>query len=265
VTLLDGPTRTTAAATDPLVEEADALQYELDEGPCLSAARDQVGYRVDSTWNETRWPNWTASVAHLGLGSSLSTPLVVRGESLGAVKVYARQEAAFTDRDERILALFAEKAAVILANARSQEELRRLNAHLHQALVTRDLIGQAKGVLRERHHVDEHTAFRMLAERSQRTNTKARDLAWEILSSTSADASGPSAGRSGVHDGRPAARGRHRGVSARAAGPRAAVVPLHRPGRDCGSAGARGLHGRPHAARRPPVRHPGSRAQRAAR
>jgi GAF domain-containing protein len=194
VTLLDGPTRTTAAATDPLVEEADALQYELDEGPCLSAARDQVGYRVDSTWNETRWPNWTASVAHLGLGSSLSTPLVVRGESLGAVKVYARQEAAFTDRDERILALFAEKAAVILANARSQEELRRLNAHLHQALVTRDLIGQAKGVLRERHHVDEHTAFRMLAERSQRTNTKARDLAWEILSSTSADASGPSAG-----------------------------------------------------------------------
>ncbi len=194
VTLLDGPTRTTAAATDPLVEKADALQYELDEGPCLSAARDQVGYRVDSTWNETRWPNWTASVAHLGLGSSLSTPLVVRGESLGAVKVYARQEAAFTDRDERILALFAEKAAVILANARSQEELRRLNAHLHQALVTRDLIGQAKGVLRERHHVDEHTAFRMLAERSQRTNTKARDLAWEILSSTSADASGPSAG-----------------------------------------------------------------------
>ncbi len=193
VTLLRGRTRT-AAATDPVVEEADALQYELEEGPCLSAAQDQVTYRIDSMWNETRWPHWTPRAAHLGLGSSLSSPLVVRGESLGAVKVYAGAEAAFADRDERILALFAEKAAVILANARSQEELRRLNAHLHEALVTRDLIGQAKGILRERHHVDEHTAFRMLAERSQRTNRKVRDLAQEILSSTGVDPSGPSAG-----------------------------------------------------------------------
>ena len=183
VTLLRGRTRTTAAATDPVVEEADALQYELDEGPCLSAAQDQVTYRIDAMWNETRWPHWTAAVAHLGLGSSLSSPLVVRGESLGAVKVYARAEAAFSDRDERILALFAEKASAVLANARWQEEARRVNDDLRQALRTRDVIGQAKGVLRERHHVDEQTAFRMLAERSQHTNVKVRDLAQEILAS----------------------------------------------------------------------------------
>jgi GAF domain-containing protein len=194
VTLVRGRTRTTAAATDPVVEEADALQYELDEGPCLSAARDQVTYRIDSMWNETRWPHWTVRVAHLGLGSILSSPLVVRGESLGAVKVYAGAEAAFTDRDERILALFADKASAVLANARSQEEARRLNDELRQALRTRDLIGQAKGVLRERHYVDEAAAFRILAERSQRTNVKVRDLAEEILASIGPGARDPSSG-----------------------------------------------------------------------
>jgi GAF domain-containing protein len=194
VTLLDGSTRTSAAATDPLVEEADALQYELDEGPCLSAARDQVTYRIDSMWNETRWPHWTVTVAHLGLGSSLSSPLVVRGDSFGAVEVYARPEEAFTDRDERILALFADKASVILANARSQEELRRLNGHLREALRTRDAIAQAKGVLRERHHIDERKAFGMLVERSQRTNRKVRDIAQEILASTGSSAPDPASG-----------------------------------------------------------------------
>ncbi len=188
VTLVDGSMRKSAAATDPLVEEADALQYELDEGPCLSAIRDGVSYRIDSMWNETRWPDWTASVAHLGLGSSLSSPLLVRGDSLGAVKVYARPEAAFTDRDEQLLALFAEKASVILTNARSQEELRRLNEHLREALRTRDLIAQAKGILRERHHVDEPDAFGMLVEWSQRTNRKVRDLAEEVVDSTGSGA-----------------------------------------------------------------------------
>ena len=194
VTLLRGRTRTTAAATDPVVEEADALQYELDEGPCLSAAQDQVTYRIDSMWNETRWPHWTPRAAHLGLGSSLSSPLVVRGESLGAVKVYAGAEAAFADRDERILALFADKASAVLANARSQEEARRMNAELREALRSRDVIGQAKGVLRERHRVDEAAAFRMLAERSQRTNVKVRDLAQEILASTGSLDQDPSTG-----------------------------------------------------------------------
>ena len=192
MTLLRGRRPTTAAATDPVVEQADALQYGLDEGPCLAAARDQVTYRIDAMWKETRWPHWTTRTAHLGLGSIRSSPLVVRGDSLGAVKVYARAEAAFTDRDERILALFAEKASVILANARSQEDARRLTDDLRQALRTRDVIGQAKGVLRERHHVDDATAFGMLAERSQRTNLKVRDLARQILTSTGPSAQDPS-------------------------------------------------------------------------
>ncbi|MGY5891544.1 GAF and ANTAR domain-containing protein [Blastococcus deserti] len=188
VTLLRGRVRSTAA-THPLVEEADALQYELDEGPCLSAARDQRTYRIESMWNEERWPLWTGRVAQLGLGSSVSSPLVVRGDGLGAVKVYARPEAAFTDHDERILELFAEKASVTLTNAISHEDARRLSEELREALRSRDVIGQAKGILRERHRVDEETAFGMLAEEAQRTNVKLRTVAQRLL-----DSAAPSSG-----------------------------------------------------------------------
>ena len=193
VTLLRGRTRTTAA-TDPLVEEADALQYELDGGPCLSAARDRRTYRIESIWTEQRCPLWALRVAQLGLGSSLSTPLVVRGDTLGAVKVYARQEAAFADADERILALFADKASVTLTNVQSQEDARRLSEQLRDALRTRDVIGQAKGILRQRHHVDEQTAFGMLAADSQRTNLKLRVVAQNLLDSVGRDDQDPESG-----------------------------------------------------------------------
>ncbi len=196
VTLLGAERQRTTAATDPLVEQADDAQYELDEGPCLSAARDQQLYRIDSMWQETRWPRWTAIAAALGLGSSLSAPLVVRQESLGAIKVYSGQERAFEQRDERLLTLFAGQAAILLANVASHADMQRLNDHLRAALRSRDMIGQAKGILRERHRIDDDAAFAMLSEESQRTNVKLRDVAQRVVDSLSlnADMSGSAPG-----------------------------------------------------------------------
>jgi putative methionine-R-sulfoxide reductase with GAF domain len=73
------------------------LQYELDEGPCLTAWRQREVVRVDDVTKETRWPAWTAAVTAFGIGlqSTLSVPLVVQDESLGAMKVYARDPYAF--------------------------------------------------------------------------------------------------------------------------------------------------------------------------
>jgi GAF domain-containing protein len=188
VTLVRDGRRRTTAATGPQVEEADALQYELDEGPCLTAIREQATQRIDSMWRETRWPTWTVRAAELGLGSTLSTPLVVRGTSIGAIKVYSDREGAFPDRDERLMRMFAGQAAILLDNVASHADLQRLTEELRQALRTRDVIGQAKGILRARHGVDEATAFAMLAAESQQTNVKLREIAQQI-----ADSAGPAA------------------------------------------------------------------------
>ena len=83
VTLVDAHGKRSMAASDPLVERADALQYQFDSGPCLTAWRDQVTVRVDDTDGETRWPQWTAAVAELDLRAMLSVPLVTSGAAIG--------------------------------------------------------------------------------------------------------------------------------------------------------------------------------------
>jgi GAF domain-containing protein len=184
VSLLDEQgRRTTAAASDPIVERADAIQYELEEGPCLTAWAQGVVVRVDDTATEQRWPRWTAAAAPLGLHSVLSAPLTTADRTMGAIKVYANQVGAFEAREERLLDLFAQQAAVLLANMQSYDAAHRLSDQLKEALQSRDTIGQAKGILMGRDNIDADTAFAMLVAISQREHRKLRDVAVEVVES----------------------------------------------------------------------------------
>ena len=174
MTLVDARGKRSLAASDPLVERADALQYQFDSGPCLTAWRDQVTVRIDDTDEETRWPQWTAAVAELDLRAMLSVPLLTTGVSIGAMKVYSGQPAAYDTRAEHLLELFARQAAILLSNTQALADARRLSAQLTDALTTRDIIGQAKGVLMAQGAANEQAAFAMLATASLRSNTKLR-------------------------------------------------------------------------------------------
>src|SRR3712207_5382449 len=75
VTLISGENKHTAAYTDDSVGRADALQYKFDEGPCLSAWRDNSIIRSDDVDGESRWPRWSPAAAEIGLRSSLSAQI----------------------------------------------------------------------------------------------------------------------------------------------------------------------------------------------
>ena len=183
VTLVDARGKRSMAASDPLVERADALQYQFDSGPCLTAWRDQVTVRVDDTDGETRWPQWTAAVAELDLRAMLSVPLTTSGAAIGAIKVYSGQPAAYDTRAEHVLELFARQAAILLSNTQALADARRLSAQLTEALTNRDTIGQAKGVLIAQGAANDQAAFAMLATASQRSNTKLTEVARRVIAS----------------------------------------------------------------------------------
>lgn len=185
ITLVD-PTghKTTAAGTDPMVDDADALQYELDEGPCLTAWQQRTLVRVDDINAERRWPHWTAQVMPLGMRAMLSTPLVAGDAGLGAMKVYADIPGAFDDHDELILTMLAAQAAILVANMQSFEAARNLSADLKSALRARDITAMAKGVLMSRHGADEGTALRTLARLAAQRNCTLRDTAQATVRST---------------------------------------------------------------------------------
>lgn len=167
VSVIEGGRRTSAGSTDDRVREADALQYELDEGPCLAATAMRELVVVDDLEQERRWPRWAAAALPLGLRATLSTPLVAGDTTVGAIKVYADRPHAFDAHSAQLLWLFSAQAALLVANVQSTERAERLSEGMRQAFRDRDLVSVARGVLMGRHAVDEDAALRMLVARSQ--------------------------------------------------------------------------------------------------
>ena len=111
-------------------------------------------------------------------------PLAPSTGSVGAMKVYSRDRHAYDDHAEEILRLFAEQAAVLLANMLTLSDSRRLTAQLGEALQARDLIGQAKGVLMARGAADEEAAFALLVAASQRSHHRVHEVARRLVLAT---------------------------------------------------------------------------------
>lgn len=189
VTLLDstddgqGPRRT-SGATRPLVAEADELQYRLGEGPCLTAAEQDVVVRVDDLEQDQRWPRWRVPAMRLGLRSVLSAPLDAGSRTLGAIKVYGEAAGAFDEASETLLTRFAAQAAILLANVSSLDQAQRLSESLQRALQSRNLVALATGVLMERHHLSEEQAFLRLVEISRSQQRELAEGAATIVQST---------------------------------------------------------------------------------
>jgi GAF domain-containing protein len=182
VTLTDDDGRLmTTAASDDVVQRADALQYEVNAGPCLDAMRQLRLVRIDDLGRETRWPAWTGQARSLGIASVLSVPLHVRGDVTGALKVYAPQPSRFDEREERLLGMFAEQATILLANVRTRDELERANARLRVVVGSRDLVSMAKGIIMARRDLGERAAFAALVEASRQDDVPVREIARRIL------------------------------------------------------------------------------------
>jgi GAF domain-containing protein len=181
ITLIRGEEPFTAAYDGKMALDADELQYARGYGPCVDAGRAGQVFLIDDMRTEQRWPDYAQHAAAHGALSSLSVPLPFQGATIGALNTYAGRPHAFGERDvilgEEVAAWVAVAIGRADAVARTSEDL----AHLRIAMTSRAVIEQAKGILMERHKVTEDQAFTILTHASQRTNTKLRDVAAELV------------------------------------------------------------------------------------
>jgi transcriptional regulator with GAF, ATPase, and Fis domain len=164
------------AASGDLPRDVDAVQTETRQGPCLDAAYREQIVRVPSMGEESRWPKFSQRAWGLGARSMLSFQLFVEGDNLGALNVYGDDVNVFDEESEQVGLLLAAHAAVAFADS---EEIK----HLNDSLTNRDLIGQAKGILMERHKISAHQAFTLLSTVSADTNVKLTRIAEHLASS----------------------------------------------------------------------------------
>ena len=169
-----GGTLTTLAPSDPVVEQADKLQYELHEGPCVAAAEDRSTYVSQDLATDPRWPQWGPLAADLGMGSLLGTRLISGEHVLGALNLYCAAGHEFTAEDRDMAEVLAVHAATALIAVRERENLRA-------ALDGRTLIGQAQGILMERFDIEASRAFAVLRRYSQTQNLKLRVVAEDVV------------------------------------------------------------------------------------
>ena len=162
------------AATGRPPELLDELQQKLGGGPCVDAAQQQVLIRIDDMRRESRWPDFAAEAGNVGVCSMVCVPLRVHEQRLGTLSLYSGSTSAFSRHDERVTALFATLAAIALAEAQRTDQLQT-------ALANRDIIGQGKGILMERHRITSDAAFSRLSKASQDANMKLTAVARHLV------------------------------------------------------------------------------------
>jgi GAF domain-containing protein len=161
-------------ASAEFVRTIDEIQYTVvDEGPCITAARERRVARSGSLGGERLWPHFGPRVERMGVHSVLSLPLLVNDRVVGAINVYACDKDAFDDRAAELGELFAVPAAVAVHNAQVLAEAVQLTTQLQTALSSRPVIDQAIGLVRGRTGVTAEQAFARLRHISQKRKHQA--------------------------------------------------------------------------------------------
>lgn len=165
----------TLASTSEVASVCDALQYELDEGPCIEAMMENDWFRSGDIGGDPRWPTWGPRAAAHGVASLVSVRLAVHDHPVGALNLYSNARDEFSDGDTLDLVfLYALHAATALSTVKEITGLRT-------GMQNRHTIGVAQGILMQRYGLTLDRSFELLRRYSTSRNIKLRDVAAYVI------------------------------------------------------------------------------------
>jgi GAF domain-containing protein len=159
----------------------DEAQYEASAGPTLEAIKRSERVTSAHEADVDVWSSFCQRAQDIGVVGSMSTPLLAGDTTYGALNVYTRRPDDFSADDIELADTLAEQASIVVANATAFAEAASLNDQLREALASREVIGEAKGILIAREGCTRDEAFDMLRRASQRENRKLRQIAEDIV------------------------------------------------------------------------------------
>jgi hypothetical protein len=182
VSVRHGDDVSTVGATDQRLLGVDDAQYE-DGGPCVVTLdqADPVFLRDVETDSEA-WEHFATTAAHLGVKSSLSMHIPTDTTDVAAsLNLYSRSQLELSDVQERLANAYAEQLAATLQSVDAYKSTAKLARNMAEAMRSRAVIEQAKGILRADEHLTDEQAFQRLAALSQHANVKLRDIAQRLV------------------------------------------------------------------------------------
>lgn len=179
-----------AAASDPRVVDMEMLQDRIETGACYEAFTTRELVIVEDLAATDRWPPYRQRALELGFGAVIGVPMHACGETIGVLNIYRREAGPWSEADVEAAEIVTAMGAGYVLHANQLRAQHDLAGQLEAAIASRDLIGQAKGLLIARHGVDAREAFSMLRAESHATNLKLREVAAKLLDNARSTSAG---------------------------------------------------------------------------
>jgi hypothetical protein len=169
----------TVAESAELPLRVDAIQYELQSGPCVDAVLEQTIFRTGDLRNDPRWPEFGKRAAdETGVNSMLSFRLFLdEADMLIGLNLYSKQFEAFDERDEVTGSLLATHGAQTVGRAKERERADNLRI----AVESNRTIGMAIGIVMSRFVMNQDEAFGLLRIASQRSHRRIAEIAVDVI------------------------------------------------------------------------------------
>lgn len=174
ITTLSKGERTVVASSDATAERLCTSQYELGEGPIATEIRHLPVVVATDLHNEHRWPTFAALSVAAGMRSLVAFQLFNNADDIGALVLYSTEVNAFDADTVAVGEALAAHAALALLSTQENDQFR-------SGLASRDIIGQAKGMIMERYNINAAQAFDILAKLSQQQNQPLHRLSRELV------------------------------------------------------------------------------------
>ena len=181
VTLVERGEPRTVVFTGSLAPFLDERQYRRGFGPCLDAALTGSTITVDTADPVGDYPEFATVAAGRGVTQVLAVGLPIPQATVGALNMYSTSREPISPESVELAETFAGYVAVAVANATLYHAAVSEARNLHEALKTRAVIEQAKGILMGLRHCSAEQAFSLLTQASQRQNRKLHDIAAEVV------------------------------------------------------------------------------------
>ncbi|KSU78647.1 GAF domain-containing protein [Pseudarthrobacter enclensis] len=187
VTLVRRKKAATVASSDNRARAMDEFQYTFQDGPCLSALRQDTTIHVPDLRREDRWPEYVAAVNEGTLKSVLAVPIPLDGNSRAALNLYSDGQEAFDAGAVTAAERFARDASTSLRLALRIAQLTDARDDLATAMASRTVIDLAAGAIMSQNRCSQETAMEILKSASSTRNIKLRDVAAKVVASVAGD------------------------------------------------------------------------------
>jgi GAF domain-containing protein len=174
-----------AASSSGSMRDLEVFEVQHDEGPCVDSLRNGTPVASeDLTDDLDRWPRFAPEAVRVGFRSAYALPMRLRDRTIGSLNLLRHTPGPLDDRDLTAMQALADVATIGLLQQRAADDARLLAEQLQQALESRVVIEQAKGVLAQHAGLSMDAAFEALRAYSRSSSRRLSDVARAVTART---------------------------------------------------------------------------------